>query len=93
MVVPPFVTQLEAIAGASTALVVAGVLVGIVYRWYSKSAAANDKGEREEQEGVGFPLASWRYVYDVEKANAGREIAAVQEQAEDISEAGREARR
>jgi hypothetical protein len=92
MVVPSIVIQLETIAGASTALVVAGVLVGVVYRWYSKFAADDDEGDGE-QEGVGFPLASWRYVYDIEKANAGREIAAVQEQAEDISEADREARR
>jgi high-affinity Fe2+/Pb2+ permease len=92
MVVPSVVIQLETIAGASTALVVAGVLVGGVYRWYSKSAAADDEGDGEQKE-VGFPLASWRYVYDVEKANAGREIAAVQEQAEDLSEVDREARR
>lgn len=92
MVVPSVVIQLGAIAGASTVLVVAGVLVGLVYRWDSESSAADDEGD-EEQEGVGFPLASWRYVYDIEKANAGREIAAVQQQAEDLSEADREARR
>jgi hypothetical protein len=92
MVVLPVVIQLGAIAGASTVLVVAGVLVGLVYRWDSESSAADDEGDGE-QEGVGFPLASWRYVYDIEKADAGREIAAVREQAEDLSEVDREARR
>lgn len=86
------VIQLEAIAGASIALVVAGVLVGVVYRWYSESAAADDEGDGKQEE-VGFPLASWRYVYDVEKADTGREIAAVQEQAEEFSEVDREIRR
>lgn len=90
----PFVpTQTGAIASALTSAVVLFVLASLVYRWYSGST--DDGTAEDEQSGTaaGFPLASWRYVYDVEKADANREIASVQQQADDLAEAEREARR
>jgi high-affinity Fe2+/Pb2+ permease len=93
MAVPSIVIQTGTVAGAITALVVVGVLAGLVYRWHAESSSDAGSGAESEQEGaVGFPLASWRYVYDVEKADASREIAAVQQQAEELSEAERKSR-
>ena len=90
MTVPSVVVQMEVLAGTGTALVVLAVLAGFVYRWDVKSSS--DDAEREQEGAVGAPLASWRYVYDVEKADANREIAAVQQQAEELSEAERQSR-
>lgn len=92
MAVPSVLTQLGVVASATTSIVVLAILVGLVYRWHS---GATDEGDTEEgeQSGMGFPLASWRYVYDVDKADANREIASVQQEAEDLAEADREARR
>jgi hypothetical protein len=92
MAMPSVVTLIETVAGASTALVVVGVLAGLVYRWYVGSSSGDGNAESEQEGAVGFPLASWRYVYDVEKADASREIAAVQRQAEELSEVERESR-
>ena len=86
----PSVVQMGVLAEASTALVVLAVLAGFVYRWCAESSS--DEAKREQESGVGAPLASWRYVYDVEKADANREIAAVQQQAEELSEAERQSR-
>ncbi|WP_079977628.1 hypothetical protein [Halococcus sediminicola] len=90
MTVPSVVVQMEVLAGTGTALVVLAVLAGFVYRWDVKSSS--DDTEHEQEGAVGTPLASWRYVYDVEKADANREIAAVQQQAEELSEAERQSR-
>lgn len=87
------IAQIGAAASASTALVVVGVLTGLVYRWYRESSSDAGSAESEQERTVGFPLASWRYVYDVEKADASREMASVRQQAEDLAEADREARR
>jgi high-affinity Fe2+/Pb2+ permease len=92
MAVPVIAIQIGAVVGASTALVVVGVLAGLVYRWHTESSSDAGSAESEQEGAVGFPLASWRYVYDVEKADASREIAAVQQQAEDLSEAERKSR-
>ena len=92
MAMPPVVIQIEAVAGASTALVVLAVFAGLVYRWSVASSSDEGNGESEQEGAVGFPLASWRYVYDVEKVDASREIAAVQRQAEELSEVERESR-
>lgn len=90
MTVPSVVIQMEILAGASTPLVVLAVLAGFVYRWYAGSSS--DEAEREQEGAVGVPLASWRYVYDVEKPDVNREIAAVQQQAEELSEVERQSR-
>ena len=90
MTVPSVVVQMEVLAGTGTALVVLAVLAGFVYRWDVKSSS--DDAEHEQEGAVGAPLASWRYVYDVEKADANREIAAVQQQAEELSEVERQSR-
>lgn len=86
--------QMETVASAVTFLAVLAVLIGLVYRWRSGS---NGDGNTEENDQAGtnpgFPLASWRYVYDVDKADANREIASVQQQAEDLAEADKKARR
>lgn len=92
MTVPSIVVQMEVLAGTSTALVVLAVLAGFVYRWYDESSSGDGGAENEREGAVGFPLASWRYVYGVEKADASREIAAVQQQAEELSEAERQSR-
>jgi hypothetical protein len=93
MAVSSIVIQMGAVAYAATALVVLAVLVGVVYRRHSESSSGDAGAENERDGAVGFPLASWRYVYDVEKADASREIAAVQQQAEELSEAERKFRR
>ena len=92
MTVPSISIQMEVLVGASTALVVLAVLAGLVYRWYGESPADGEAGS-EREGAIGSPLASWRYVYDVEKADANREIADVQQQAEELSEAERKFRR
>ena len=91
MIVSSAIIQMGALAGASTALVVLAVLAGLCYRWYGESPTDGEAGS-EREGAVGSPLASWRYVYDVEKADANREIADVQQQAEELSEAERKSR-
>lgn len=94
MTVPSILIPIGTVASAATAVVVLVIVVGLIYRWYADST---DDGNTEENEQsgmtAGFPLASWRYIYDVDKADANREITSVQQQAEDLAEAERNARR
>ena len=86
--------RMETVASAVTFLVVLVILSGLVHRWYFEATGEGDTEESERPgTGAGFPLASWRYVYDVDKADANREITSVQQQAEDLAEAERKARR
>jgi hypothetical protein len=85
------------LASAVTSLVVLAALIGLVYRWVAGSDGDDGgDGDADGDSGSGAtagPLASWRSVYDVEKADANREVAAVQQQAEDLAEADEGARR
>lgn len=85
--------QMETVASAVTFLAVLAVLVGLGYRWRFRPNDDNTEESEQAGTGAGFPLASWRYVYDVDKADANREIASVQQQAEDLSEADKKSRR
>ena len=93
MTVPLVLIQVGA-ASTVTFLVALAILVGLVYRWYSESTGDGTTEESARSwASAGFPLASWRYVYDGDKADANREIASVQQQADDLTEADTKARR
>jgi hypothetical protein len=64
------------------------------YRAVTESSSEDAEPEDGEQstKATGFPLASWRYVYDVDKAEASREMASVNQQANDLAEAEKKAR-
>ncbi|KAB1193585.1 hypothetical protein GJR96_09055 [Haloferax sp. MBLA0076] len=49
--------------------------------------------EQQPEESYGYPLASWRYVYDLDKADAERAVKSVHEQAETLSEAEKQRKR
>lgn len=73
------------------AAVLVGALSYAVIRWW----LSNDEGKSPEQqpeESYGYPLASWRYVYDLDKAGTKREMESVHEQAETLSEADQKRR-
>lgn len=86
--------QMGTVVSAVTFLTVLAVLASLVYRWRSGSNGDGNTDENDQAgTAAGFPLASWRYVYDVDKADANREIASVQQQAEDLAEADKKSRR
>ena len=94
MTVPSVLIRTGTVASTVTFLVALVILVGLVYRWYAESTGDGNTEESERSgASAGFPLASWRYVYDVDKADANREIASVQQQADDLTEADTKARR
>ncbi|MFC7202344.1 hypothetical protein ACFQJC_02375 [Haloferax namakaokahaiae] len=70
--------------------VTAAILVGAVgygvVRWLT-SDDSSPPPESKPAESYGYPLASWRYVYDVDKDGAKRELQSVHEQAETLSKA------
>ncbi|PSQ14514.1 hypothetical protein BRC98_00335 [Halobacteriales archaeon QS_7_68_65] len=83
--------------GAPTnAAIVSLILALVVALGYRRVAGADDDADatgRPTESTEGPPLESWRSVYDVDKAEADREIAAVRKQASDLAEADNEARR
>ena len=84
--------QVGALANAAIAALVVGVVAVLGYRRLAGTDDA-DTTARSSESTAGSPLESWRSVYDVDKADADREMSAVQEQANDLAEADNEARR
>ncbi|WP_410766829.1 hypothetical protein [Haloferax sp. DFSO60] len=71
-------------------IVGAVILVGAVGYGVVKWLVSDDDSpppESKPAESYGYPLASWRYIYDLDKAGANREIQSVHEQAETLAEA------
>ena len=80
--------------GAPTnAAIVSLILALVVALGYRRVAGADGDADATGRPTEGPPLESWRSVYDVDKAEADREIAAVRKQASDLAEADNEARR
>ncbi|ELZ96122.1 hypothetical protein C440_05540 [Haloferax mucosum ATCC BAA-1512] len=65
-----------------------------VVRWWSirRGSEPEPPADRPE-ESHGYPLASWRYVYDLDKSDAKREVSSVHEQAEMLADAEKKRRR
>ncbi|WP_148416765.1 hypothetical protein [Haloferax sp. KTX1] len=63
-------------------------------RWWSiRRGGGSEPAADRDEESHGYPLASWRYVYDLDKSDAKREVASVNEQAETLADADRKRRR
>ncbi|KTG28017.1 hypothetical protein [Haloferax profundi] len=77
-----------------TAVVFVVALVVGAARWYAlRSDDETRPPPKQSEESHGYPLASWRYVYDLDKAEAERAVNDVHRQAETLSEAERRERR
>ncbi|WP_049901772.1 hypothetical protein [Halococcus agarilyticus] len=88
-----FLIQIGALANAAVATLVLALVIALGYRRIAGADGNANASERPSESTEGPPLESWRHVYDVDKADADREITAVQEQASDLAEADNEARR
>ncbi|WP_058827580.1 hypothetical protein [Haloferax sp. Q22] len=63
-------------------------------RWWSiRRGGESEPAADRPEESHGYPLASWRYVYDLDKSDAKREVASVNEQAETLADAEKKRRR
>ncbi|SEL48134.1 hypothetical protein [Haloferax larsenii] len=77
--------------GTAALLVVAFTVGGL--RWWSlRSDEDAHPPERQPEESHGYPLASWRYVYDLDKPDAKRAVDSVNDQAETLAEAEKKRR-
>ena len=91
MAVLSFFLQVGAPTNAAIVSLILALVVALGYR--RVAGADGDATGRPTESTEGPPLESWRSVYDVDKAEADREIAAVRKQARDLAEADNEARR
>ncbi|AFK20188.1 hypothetical protein E6P09_14220 [Haloferax mediterranei ATCC 33500] len=58
-----------------------------VHRWRAiRRGEESEPPQDRSEDSRGYPLASWRYVYDLDKAAADREVASVHEQAETLAD-------
>ncbi|WP_411964137.1 hypothetical protein [Haloferax sp. YSMS24] len=73
--------------GLTAALLVTALAIGGIRWWTLRTDEETPPPERRPEESHGYPLASWRYVYDLDKAEADRAVRSVNEQAETLSEA------
>jgi len=94
MVVTQSVPQIGLLSAEVLSFAMVLVIFGLGYRAVTESSSEDAEPEDGEQsaKATGFPLASWRYVYDVDKAEASREMASVNQQANDLAEAEKKAR-
>lgn len=74
-------------------LLVVALAVGGFRWWAIRRDTGQSPPERRPEESHGYPLASWRYVYDLDKAEADRAVKSVNQQAETLSEAEKRRRR
>ncbi|GGC45611.1 hypothetical protein [Haloferax sulfurifontis] len=74
-------------------LVLLAVGVAAVRWWSIRRGGESEPAADHPEESHGYPLASWRYVYDLDKSDAKREVASVNEQAETLADADRKRRR
>ena len=68
-------------------LLVVALAVGGFRWWAIRRDTGQSPPERKSEASHGYPLASWRYVYDLDKADADRAVQSVNQQAETLSEA------
>ena len=74
-------------------LFVIAITVGVFRWWAIRRGSGESPPAQRPEESHGYPLASWRYVYDLDKAEADRAVKSVNEQAETLSEAEKQRRR
>ncbi|WP_396611942.1 hypothetical protein ACH9L7_01265 [Haloferax sp. S1W] len=74
-------------------LLVVAVTVGVLRWWSLRRDDDTRPPERQPEESHGYPLASWRYVYDLDKPDAKRAVNSVNEQAETLSKAEQKRRK
>lgn len=77
------------------AMLLVFVALGVAaVRWWSiRRGSESEPSADRSEESHGYPLASWRYVYDLDKSDAKREVASVNEQAETLADADKKRRR
>ncbi|MFC7128425.1 hypothetical protein [Haloferax chudinovii] len=74
-------------------LLILGLGVGAGRWWSIRRGGESEPAADRPEESHGYPLASWRYVYDLDKSDAKREVASVNEQAETLADAEQKRRR